>query len=562
VGSLKGSRLRRVVMILSLGLALLFSISPAWAKTLRVAIIPFHLYSDQDLGYLVQGMRDMLTSRLASPERELVEPAEIETALAGLKPPLTKTTAGQVMAKLEADFIIYGSVTKLGPQYSLNWQILKATAPDLPTGLARTATEDDLIPIIDEMAGLAGEVISGRPPTVLVTRPKPGLTQAEEAVTARPEEQEPPRSEAVFVQPGGKASQSDEGGAIFRPQKLNRKLFLSIGVNPRPLAMAIADFDGDKGDEVILIAEKEVLIFGFQDDQPRLLTRLKSPLYGRLLMVSAGDIDGDGRAEVALTALSGSLPRSELYKVDGNQLRRLARLGNHHLRIIASPQGPILAAQEGTITSLFNGPFIRLELKGSKLVPVGGITGSSQIEFPTLALGDVTADGQVESLGLSQTEKLTVVSPSGTVLYRSGDTFGGTNNVVILPDRNPKNEDITYSLNAPLMVIDLDGDGRSEVLAVHNTDTARRVSVNLSHYRKGSVFGLSWTGTTMATTWRTPQVEEYAAAAGIARLKGGGRLLMMAVSEPEFYGGTFKLWEKTKGYLFRAPLTFEKKAEG
>lgn len=215
-------------------------------------------------------------------------------------------------------------------------------------------------------------------------------------------------------------------------------------------------------------------------------------------------------------------------------------------------------AQEALLGSLFSGGFIRYSLTKGRLVRTGGIPGATDIEFSTLALADITGDGNVESLGLGQTEKLTVVSAAGQVLYRSGETFGGTNNLLSLPDKNPQNEDINYSLNATVTVDDIDGDGQPEVLVVHNHDTARRITVHLSHYRKGSVFVMKWTGQDLVAAWRTPQIEQYVAGAGLLKLADGQRLLVMAATDSEFYGGVWKLWKKTKGYLYRAPLTFEK----
>lgn len=536
------------------------------AKTVRVGIVPFSLQSSQDIGYLVQGIKDMLSSRLASPETILVEPAKVAAAIAALPGPLGPSTAAEVIEKLKIDYLIYGSVTKLGSKYSLNWNISSAAAPEKPTGLARTSTEDELIPIIDEMAGLAREVISGKPPTILVARPKPDQAEPQETSQAKPAQEKetadnPKKDSPIFSRQDKAPPKANGVDGTFRPQRVGAKLFLPVNISPRPLSMAVGDLTGNGVDEVILVSEKQLQIYAFKDRLPGQVARVNKPLPGRMIMVSAGDVDNDGRAEIAITSLYGALPRAAVFKLNGKRLQRLAKLSNTHLRIIPSPQGPLLIAQEATLSNLFSGPFIQYSLAGGKLARVGGIPGSNDIEFSTLARGDLTGDGQTESIGVSYTEKLTVVNATGRVIYRSGQTFGGTNNVLNLPDKNPNNEDVVYSLNAPVVLSDIDRDGKIEALVVHNTDTARRISVNLSHFRRGSVFVMSWTGRSMSSLWRTPQLEEYLAAAGIVTLADKSRWLVMAGSEPEFYGGTFKLWKKTKGYIFRAPLTFEKKEE-
>jgi len=556
VRCLIGPRLR-VGLLTLLGLLLVWHPGHASAEIFRVAIVPFQLHSSQDIGYLIRGIRDMLSSRLASPDIELVEPSEVSLALGGIKKPLTPAKAAKVAERLQADFVIYGSVTKLGQRYSLNWQILNAASPERPTGLARTATEDELIPIIDEMAGLAREVISGRAPTILVARPKPFQAEEEgQAPETAPAQAEP--EEAKLFARAGQPDPTKPSTATFRPQSQGQDVFSVLNVSPRPLAVATGDVDGDKVGETLLISEKGLSIIGFKGQEPELLVRLNRPLPGRLLMVSAGDVDGDGRAEIALTSLPRALPRSAIFKLKGRRLKEIAHLDRHHLRIIASPQGPILVGQEALLGSLFSGGFIRYSLTKGRLVRTGGIPGATDIEISTLALADITGDGNVESIGLGQTEKLTVVSAAGQVLFRSAETFGGTNNMVSLPDKNPQNEDINYSVNAAVTVDDIDEDGQPEVLVVHNHDTARRITVHLSHYRKGSVFVMKWTGHDLVPAWRTPQIEPYVAGAGLLNLADGQRLLVMAATDSEFYGGVWKLWKKTKGYLYRAPLTFEK----
>lgn len=331
MGCLIGPRLR-IGLLTLLGLLLVWHPGHASAKIFRVGIVPFQLHSSQDIGYLIQGIRDMLSSRLASPEIELVEPSEVNLALGGISKPLTPAKAAKVAQRLKADFVIYGSVTKLGQRYSLNWQILNAASPERPTGLARTATEDELIPIIDEMAGLAREVISGRAPTILVARPKPSQSKEEGQTPETPAKAEP--EEAKLFARAGQPDPTKPSTATFQPQSQGHSVFNVLNVAPRPLAVATGDVDGDEVDETLLINEKGLSVITFKGQEPELLARLNRPLPGRLLMVSAGDVDGDGRAEIALTSLYGTLPRSSIFKFKGRRLEKVAKLARHHLRII------------------------------------------------------------------------------------------------------------------------------------------------------------------------------------------------------------------------------------
>lgn len=556
---LDGFRIRLIVPIV-LGLALLVLPNTGWSKSARVGIVPFHLHSSQDIGYLVQGIRDMLSSRMAGPETELVELAQINQALTGLKLPLSPSSASTLAQRLKADYIVFGSITKLGPQFSLNWQVLKTADPGHPIGLARTATEDELIPVIDEMAGLARDVISGAPPTILVARPqkaKPEAGAQSQPAPAATAPAKPKKKRVIFGKAGQDQAADETSGAAFKVSGAAKSIYQVINVSPRPLMIAAGDLDGDKTDDILLLSEKALQIYTFRDGQPALKAKFNKPMPGRLMIASAGDLDRDGKAEIALTTLYGSLPRAAIFKLDGRRLRQIATISNHHLRIVDSPQGALIVGQESTVTSLYSGPFIRFGLAGSRLKRIGGVVGSSNIGLSTMALGDITGDGKIETIGLGTTEKLTVLSSAGRVLFRSGDEMGGTNNSIRLPNVDHQGDDYAYEINASTFLEDMDGDGRLEVLAVHNQDTARRISVNMSHFRKGSIFGFSWAGHLLSQKWQTPVVDEYIAGAEIVTLANGQRVLVMAATEPEFYGGTFKLFQKTKGFLIMAPMEVE-----
>ncbi len=530
---------------LALALGLVFG-GQARAKSVRVAVTPLSVYAAQELGYLINGIRDMLVSRLASAEIQLIDPSEIEVALSGTKAPLTASTAAEAARKLEADYVIFGSITKLGDRFSLNWQILKADEPTKPTGLARTATEDQLIATVDEMAGLARRVITGQPLPVLVARPAPASTP-----TPKVEEK---KKRSLFFKPGAGPQEAAATSALFRPQAVAHSVFDVMTISPKPVALAVADVDGDRSEDILIIGKKDLAILSLNSGKPVPLARFPSPLPGRLLMVSGGDVDGDGRAEIALTSIYGRLPRCAVFKLEGTKLVKLAELERHHLRIIPSPEGPILIGQQATLSDFFLGAFSRFVLSGGRLVPRGAVPGERYIGFSSLARADLDGDGTVESIGLGYTEKLTVVNVADYPVFVSESVFGGSNNVIMGRDleEGQAEDRPDIRLNAPVLVSDIDGDGKVEVLVLHNEDLARRITMHISYYRKGSVYAFNWMGSALANTWRTPQIEDYCAGIGLAKVKDKDPILVMAATEPEAFDLPF---QSDSGYLLTAAAT-------
>ncbi len=527
----------------------------AEAKVNRVALVPFSLNAPGDLAYLIQGVQDMLTSRLASAEIELVDPAEVELAAAKLKRPLTAKAAAKVAERTKADFVVFGSVTKLGPRYSLNWQVLKAAEPAKPTGIARTASEDKLIDTVDEMALLVREVISGKPPTALVAR-GPAASAAAPAAPSPARKKEAKKPTNVFTQAGESSTSEDEALlTTFKAQKQAVGLFNIKPISPAPLTMCVGDVDGDGSDEVLILNTESLAIYKWKNGSLLQHVRIPKPMKGRMIMISAGDVNGDGRAEIAMTALYGQLPTASLFKFDDNRLIEMDTLSRYHLRIIQSPKGPILVGQQALLDVLFFGDFIRYSLVGGKLKPSGKIMGQRHIEFPTLVLADLDGDQRAEGVGLDDEEKLTVVNAAGKVLYRSESYFGGTNNF-LQPDREGGDVNETgYFINSGLSLADVDGDGQREIIAVSNEDVTRRYTMQMRHYRKGSVYALSWSGGILTPKFRTPQVPQYLAGAGVMKLEGGQKMLVMVGSEPVTFGGLLNIFNKIKGFTFTAPVS-------
>lgn len=550
--------IRRTIFIaLTLLLALGLFSGPAVAEEAkRVALAPITLNAPKDLDYLVQGVRDMLVSRLASPQIRLIDQSELELALSQVGQPLTAAGAAQVAQKVKADYIIFGSITKLGNRFSLNWQVLNAKDPKKPTGLARTTSEDGLIDTVDELALMARQVVSGLPPTTLVARQAPAQPASQAKPAAQPAKPKKPIN--VFTSSGqGQADDTDALATTFKARQNALNIFRIKPVMPAPLAMGTGDVNGDGNEDLLVMNLDSLAIYTFGREGLQQFVRIPDPMKGRLLMVSAGDVDGDGKAEIALTALYGQLPTGAIFKLEGTKLRELDRHKLENLRIIKTPNGPTVAGQKALMDRIFFGEFIRYALIGGKLKRSGVIAGNKKVDFSTLVLADLDQDGASESIGLSYEEKITVVTSTGQVIYRSENVFGGTNNYLAPQNQGAEEAQEGHFINNGLDVTDVDGDGQMEIIAAANEDSMHRYTMQLRHYHDGAVYALGWSGSMLTPKFSTPPVPQYLAGAGVIKLKDGSKQLVMAGSDPVSFGGLLNIFEKTKGYTFSAPVNVD-----
>ena len=110
------------------------NISP---KTYKVAILPFVIHSQENLDYLRDGIFDILASRISGDERiTVIDRALVERALYEERPMrLDEAVAAKIGMKVGADYIILGSITKVGDYISLDSRLLSITEEKPPLGV-------------------------------------------------------------------------------------------------------------------------------------------------------------------------------------------------------------------------------------------------------------------------------------------------------------------------------------------------------------------------------------------------------------------------------------------
>jgi hypothetical protein len=75
-----------------------------------------------------------------------------------------------------------------------------------------------------------------------------------------------------------------------------------------------------------------------------------------------------------------------------------------------------------------------------------------------------------------------------------------------------------------LFVADLDGDGKVEVVTVHNRDAARGFVERFRKYTRGRVVALGWNKVNLKEIWTGEEISGYISDVSLADLNGDGRL--------------------------------------
>ena len=117
-------------------------------KVYKVAIIPFMIYSQENLDYLREGINDILTSRVTVQDRIVViDRSIVERALYEERPTrLDETVAAKIGMRIGADYIVLGSFTKIRDYASLDACLLSVAEAKPPVTIhTRQKSTDELM---------------------------------------------------------------------------------------------------------------------------------------------------------------------------------------------------------------------------------------------------------------------------------------------------------------------------------------------------------------------------------------------------------------------------------
>lgn len=124
-------------------------------KVTKVALLPFRIHASENLDHLKEGIFDMIASRITFETNvQLVEPHLVENSLAKLSSVrLGKEVLQRIGEELDVEFIIFGSITKIGDNFSIDARIFNVLVGETPAPVfAHTMNIDEIIPKMNELS--------------------------------------------------------------------------------------------------------------------------------------------------------------------------------------------------------------------------------------------------------------------------------------------------------------------------------------------------------------------------------------------------------------------------
>jgi len=510
-------------------LILLLATGSLWAKDkYTVTVLPFTINSAENIDYVKKGISEMLSTRISVQNK--IEVTDKDVVLAELKKSnikeITLIDVYKLGNKLKSDYVVWGSITKIGNSLSIDGKLVDIVASKSDIGIfTQSQNLDEVMPKINDFSQRIVQHILGASsqqaaPAVAATGPSkpmaPGVSRESQIIAG--------------MKAGGKKgtlTSAINPDFINAPDPFNRQGFWMSQKLPTEFkGMDIGDVNGDGLNETVVIDKNNVYIYQKAGNELKLLEKIPGKSYDNYLAVDVADINKDGIKQIFVTSLNNTLLDSFVLEFKDGKYVKIASDIRWFLRVLNTSSGiPLLIGQGYGFDKPFDTPIHEIVWRNGKYIddqkmkiPLGlSIYGLAIDNFGTGGGGEkIIALDELDYLCLFEktTKPLTRIFTFGfsndDLIWRSDEVFGGSNNYFenidkTRPDENEKSAFVNLRINT----FDTNNDGKKEVIMVKNISSVGRVFKHLKLFTSSEIYNMEWDGMGMAENWRTKKINGY-----------------------------------------------------
>lgn len=376
-----------------------------------------------------------------------------------------------------AGYIVTGSATRIGRSVTLDLSIAPSEAPAMARTVVATGTEETLSPPGPELTPLLRRLV-----TEATARLKLAFFGDDMAGSGENRRRLPAPA-----------------GTVVR----------SAAVPGAVVSTAFADIDRDGKREVVAALENGVFAYRVEGNDLVEEARLPEAPLG-LFRVDTGDVRRSGVAQVIAVGFAGGKARSDVWEFDGRSFRRIAEGIPWFLRTAdLGREGIVLVGQESDPESIFRGPVYRVTLPDAP--------GKPAVRGDVLPLPEGTGVYGFATLRYGPDRRLAVVRPDGRLLLLDpdGKRLGETLDAIapaetsLVVERPGEAEKFAY-LSPRLFPLDIDGDGRDELVVTNNLVASGAFFEGVKVFSDAEVLCFAQEEETLRLAWRTGRLKESA----------------------------------------------------
>jgi TolB-like protein len=524
--------MRKVLfLILCLLMMHLYPGSTRAEETKKIAVLPFSIHSAEDIDYIKSGVWDMLISRLSATEKvKVTDKNLVSDAMKKIqKKDLNAADVYGLGKQLGVEFVVWGSITKIGNSVSLDGKLLDIATYKSPVGIFEQCEGiDEVIPRINTFAKKINFHLLGQVPAAFALPPeKAPLPQPTLPVATSS-----PDSKAIgaLKTPEGTFTAIINPDFIHEARPLDRKGFwITRRYSTEFKGMDIGDVNKDGLNEVVIVDDNNVMIYQRKGKTLKLLYKRSGKAYVQNLAVDVADINGNGVDEIIVTSLTGNSPNSYVLEFQDGKFKEIASKLRWFLRVINISGEPTLLGQKMGLASPFEYPIYEIVWDDGEYIEGERMDIPEGLSVYGLTIDSVDIDGVERIIALDDYDHLRIYSKtqkpiskihvfggSDESIWKGDDVFGGSS-TYIKPDEqgtatdHKVDEQAKTYLNVRIITYDINKDGKREIIIVKNISSSGRMFENVKAFSKSEIYDLQWDGMGISVNWKTRPINGYVA---------------------------------------------------
>ncbi len=523
---------------------LLFLMMQVPAMAASYVVVPFSVSGAQGYSYLGQAVPSMLTSRLYLQGQ--FEPVGRQDAALKEKAPSSRESASAMARKFGADYVIWGSITVMGDQASLD---VSALSPDGKVWKeAATSQVNALIGGLQNVADAINIEVFGRTD---VTRA--GAAAGSPSSAFLMNETRGSVQNGAYLNPSLRYQGTEDNRSQIRSQMLG---FECIG-------MEVGDINRDGKNEILLLNDNTLNAYVWQNGNKLVEIgeyRLPSSMKPVLVRIYTQD-------KKTYVLLSGydkgdTAAYSQVLQFSNGKFNVVVRNARRYLNVAKIPPlyAPVLIMQDSDRSKVVSGSVYEGRISGDEVVR-GGKVANLPKQATVFNFSWIPADRgkRGDHLALiAENETLLTFDARGNRLSGTEETYSGSSVYVegdrgigALASSGESSDVVLYYVPMRMPVVDLDRDGRYELIVNKPVTTAGKLFSNYRTYPQGEIHAMLWNGMGMDLLWKTRRIKGTVCDVAVVDANNNGKLdLVVAVNS---YAG-LSTGIKTRCAVYLYPL--------
>ncbi len=480
-----------------------------------IAVMPFEMNAEKGLDYLQEGVMDMLNSRLTWQGRvNAVEKTRVKSVLSQVEDFSGQSRAIMAGTILEADYVLYGSITIIGNNASIDANIVDVTGKNgmLPFS-KQVSGMGNVIPEINRFATDINETVFNRP----VTR------QQFTADQTRQMQSDQSLSGGAFIMADPDQSGSNRAGQVgsvpnqgfeyIRQNHAQGNYWQSSVFDYRIRGLDIGDVDRDGRNETIVVSDHAIMIYRGETNRFLQIGEIHKSRIDRHVSVDVADINGNGIPEIFVTAIGGDRDqvKSFVMEYDGSQYRKIVEKMDWYFRVVDKTGTPVLLGQRHRLSDdLYSSPIYRMVYRNNEYQPEDIMLSGKKINVLGVAYGDITGDDSNAFIAFDKNDHIRILNQNAGEIGKTQEPFGGSNNYFIVPTKDPTDPGIYQFFPHRLVLADTNNDQKNEVITAVNAEAPLNMLQRIRMFKNGHMESLFWNGAGgLAKYWKTQPMEGY-----------------------------------------------------